>query len=116
MATPRVHQPIHPDILPKLLPEYVQVHNTYNLYTPNIHTLEWNPAVRQNAPVIGGSEPLQVGKVEDIPLSACTMRLFTPEGTPPSDGWPVFLFVLSRRMDVGEHQHRKCLLHEYVQT
>lgn len=90
--TRQVFQPIHPDILPKLLPEYVEFHNANTAFVPAVHTVPWDPAVRQGPPVIGGSTPLPVGSVKDIPLSHCTMRVFTPEGPAPSEGWPVFLF------------------------
>ncbi|GBE77986.1 AB hydrolase superfamily protein [Sparassis crispa] len=88
----QILQPVHPDFVDKLLPEYLAFHNANSLYAPNVHTLPWNPTVRQKPPVAGGSEPLKVGTVEDIALSKCTMRVFTPEGNPPSEGWPVFLF------------------------
>lgn len=93
MATKTVYQPIHPDILPKLLPEYVDFHNANTAFAPAIHEIPWDPACRKNPPVVGGSEPLPVGSVKDLPLSHCKMRVFTPEGQPPADGWPVFLFL-----------------------
>ena len=93
MASERtVYQPLHPEMVPKLLPEYVAFHNANTAYVPSIQDVPWNPDVRKGAPVQGGSEPLTVGAVRDIPLSKCTMRTFTPEGTPPAGGWPAFLF------------------------
>ena len=72
--------------------EYVDFHNANTAFVPSIETVPWNPDVRKGAPVMGGSEPLQVGAVRDIPLSKCTMRTFTPEGAPPAQGWPAFIF------------------------
>ncbi|THH01789.1 hypothetical protein EW026_g949 [Hermanssonia centrifuga] len=93
MASSRqIYQPIHPDFLVKLLPEYVEFHNANTAFFPAVHQVPWDPAVRKGAPVMGGSEPLKVGNVKDVPLSKCTMRIFTPEGTAPAEGWPVFLF------------------------
>ncbi|OBZ78666.1 hypothetical protein A0H81_01069 [Grifola frondosa] len=92
MTERKVHQPIHPDVLPKLLPEYVAHHNEHSVHTPPVHELPWDPAIRKNPPVQGGSEPLKVGDVKDIPLSKCTMRVFTPESAAPAEGWPVFVF------------------------
>ncbi|KAJ3551599.1 hypothetical protein NM688_g4613 [Phlebia brevispora] len=92
MAETKIYQPIHPDFLPKLLPEYVEFHNANTAFVPAIQDIPWDPNCRKFAPVKGGSEPLKVGAVRDIPLSKCTMRTFTPEGTAPVDGWPAFIF------------------------
>ncbi|THH34092.1 hypothetical protein EUX98_g128 [Antrodiella citrinella] len=90
--TRKVLQPIHPDFVSKLLPEYVAHHNATTAFVPPIYSVPWNPAVRNGPAVFGGSEPLKVGDIKDIPLSHCDMRVFTPEGSPPPDGWPVFIF------------------------
>jgi len=88
----KVLQPIHPEFVPKLLPEYVAHHNATTAFVPPIYTVPWDPAVRTKPAVAGGSEPLKVGDVKDISLSHCAMRVFTPEGLKPPDGWPVFIF------------------------
>ena len=90
--TRTVFQPIHPDMLPKLLPEYVEFHNANTAFQPAVHEVPWDPAVRKKPPVQGGSEPLKVGSVRDVQLSKCAVRVFTPEGTAPANGWPVFIF------------------------
>lgn len=35
---------------------------------------------------------MQVGSVEDFKLSKCEVRVFTPEGSSPADGWPALLY------------------------
>ncbi|KAL4243659.1 AB hydrolase superfamily protein [Abortiporus biennis] len=85
-------QPIHPEFLPKLLPEYIAHHNNTTLWTPGIHEIPWHPSIRNRPAVAGGSPPLQVGSIRDIQLKNCMIRVFTPEGTAPSEGWPVFIF------------------------
>ncbi|CCL99045.1 uncharacterized protein FIBRA_01054 [Fibroporia radiculosa] len=87
-----IHQPIHPDIRDRLDPEYAAYHTANNLHVIPLHLLPWDPAVRLNPPVAGGSEPLKVGDVQDLSLSKCAVRVFTPEGSAPQDGWPVYLF------------------------
>ena len=87
-----VYQPIHPEMLPKLDAEYAAFHNANTQYAPWMQDLPWDPAIRKNPPVAGGSEPLKVGSVRDIAMSKCTVRVFTPEGAAPSSGWPVFIF------------------------
>lgn len=93
------YQPIHPELLPRLLPEYVKVHNQSALYQIPIQDLPWDPECRKAPPVQGGSTPLKVGSVNDYDLSKCQVRVFTPEGEAPSQGWPVFLFFHG-----GEHR------------
>lgn len=88
----KIHQPLHPDFVNRLVPDYVAYHNANTAYTVPLHLLPWDPAVRQSPPVSGGSEPLKVGAISDIPLSKFAVRVFTPEGPSPPDGWPVFLF------------------------
>ena len=85
-------QPIHPDFLPKLLPEYVAHHNATTLWGPSCHQIPWDPAIRLGPPVIGGSTPLKVGGTKDISLGKFKVRVFTPEGDAPEGGWPVFIY------------------------
>jgi len=56
------------------------------------HTLPWNPNIRDAPSVPGSSEPLRVGKIADYDLPHTKFRAFTPEGQPPPDGWPLFIF------------------------
>lgn len=88
----KIWQPIHPDFLDKLLPEYIAHHNGTTIFIPPIYAVPWDPAIRKRPAVAGGSEPLKVGSIRDFQLSKCAIRVFTPEGTAPSDGWPVFIF------------------------
>ncbi|OSD03127.1 hypothetical protein PYCCODRAFT_1366208 [Trametes coccinea BRFM310] len=92
MAQPTIYQPIHPDVAGKLLEEYAAFHNTFLAHTVPVHELPWDPSIRNTPAVLGGSEPLKVGNIKDYPLSKCSVRVFTPEGEPPADGWPVFIF------------------------
>ncbi|KAF8153372.1 alpha/beta hydrolase fold-domain-containing protein [Crassisporium funariophilum] len=85
-------QPIHPSIIPRLDPEYLQFHNNNLLYLTPPHTLPWDPSLRNAPAVPGASDPLPVGKTQDYDLPKTKFRAFTPEGTPPPKGWPVFIF------------------------
>lgn len=96
----QVFQPIHPEMVPKLLPEYVEFHNANTAFVPPVQTLPWDPAVRKNPPVAGGSTPLKVGSVRDVPLSNCKVRVFTPEGEVPEGGWPVFIFFHGGKLSI----------------
>jgi acetyl esterase/lipase len=85
-------QPLHPSVLSKLDPEYVEFHTTTLQYIIPPHTLPWDPAIRNAPAVPGGSEPLPVAKTEDYDLKHTKFRSFTPHGTAPDAGWPVFIF------------------------
>ncbi|KIJ59479.1 hypothetical protein HYDPIDRAFT_33167 [Hydnomerulius pinastri MD-312] len=92
-TTQTIHQPIHPDILPRLDPEYVEFHNKHTAFVVPPHTIPWHPDIRK-LPVVPGSSPVvKVGSVRDIALQNCEIRVYSPEGEPPAEGWPVFLYI-----------------------
>jgi len=88
----KIWQPIHPDFLDRLSPEYIEVHNKYILHTPAAQQVPWTPEIRTKLQASGASEPLKVGAVRDVNLTNFSMRVWTPEGEPPSGGWPIFIF------------------------
>lgn len=91
--------PLHESIKDKVHPEYKAFYEQYLLNAPQVH---YQPvaASRVGGKIIpGGSDPLPVGKTEDIaiprqatPGPDVTVRCFTPAGTPPPGGWPVMLY------------------------
>lgn len=87
-----IAQPIHPDILARLDPEYAAFHNQHLKHTIPVHLLPWNASIRDTPAVPGGSEPLAVGEIKDFSLPTCKARTFTPEGPAPSNGWPVLIY------------------------
>jgi len=90
--TEKIWQPIDPEFEHKLDAEYVRFHKTNLLYRPRADQIPWSPATRDTPAVIGTSDLLPVGSIVDYNLSKCKIRVFTPEGGPPVDGWPVFIF------------------------
>ncbi|KAF9236509.1 Alpha/Beta hydrolase protein [Melanogaster broomeanus] len=91
--TQTIHQPIHPDILPRLDPEYADFHNKTTALVVPPHTIPWHPDIRK-LPVVPGSSPVsKVGSVKDLAMQNCKIRVYTPEGGPPAEGWPVFLYI-----------------------
>ncbi|KAH9944333.1 lipase/ esterase [Epithele typhae] len=73
-------------------PTYAAFHNQHLKHSVPVHLLPWSPDIRNAPAVLGGSDPLPVAGVNDYPLSHCSVRVFTPEGTAPAGGWPVFIF------------------------
>lgn len=89
-----VHQPIHPDVRPRLDPEYVSFHDKYLQYAVKNESVPWDPASR-NAPAAsaaGRSAPVEVGDIRDLDRGDYQLRVFTPKGSAPRDGWPVFVW------------------------
>ncbi|KZT37387.1 hypothetical protein SISSUDRAFT_987811 [Sistotremastrum suecicum HHB10207 ss-3] len=84
--------PLHPSIIPRLDPEYVEFYTKYLANVPSQHQVPWTPDLRNQPAQPGGSEPLKVGEIRDFSLAHCKVRVFTPEGEVPDGGWPVFLF------------------------
>jgi hypothetical protein len=84
--------PLHPSIIPRLDPEYIRFHNDTLQYLTPAHTLPWDPSIRNTPTVLGGTEPLKVGRAQDFELTHARFRSFTPEGTPPVEGWPTFIY------------------------
>jgi len=86
-------QAIHPDVVNRLRPEYVEFHNEHIASRVPPHAVPWDPKIR-NAPTVPGGSPVQkVGSVRDIPLQNHKIRVFTPSGTPPEKGWPVYIDI-----------------------
>jgi hypothetical protein len=85
-------QPLHPSIVPRLDPEYVEFHNKHIAQLVPPHVMPWNPVTRNVVPYPGASEPLDVGSINDISLRKCKIRVFTPPRSPSPHGRPVFIF------------------------
>ncbi|EIW80577.1 hypothetical protein CONPUDRAFT_57021 [Coniophora puteana RWD-64-598 SS2] len=85
-------QAIHPDFINRLRPEYIKFHNEHIAHRVPPHKLPWDPAIR-HIPAPGGSPVQKVGSVRDIPLENHTIRVFTPSGSPPEKGWPVYIDI-----------------------
>ena len=92
-VTEKIWQPIDPGFEHKLDAEYVKFHKANLLYKPRTDQLPWSPAIRDAPLTIIITNPLPVASIVDYHLSRCKVRVFTPEGEPPADGWPVFIYI-----------------------
>ncbi|EIN13786.1 lipase/ esterase [Punctularia strigosozonata HHB-11173 SS5] len=84
--------PVHPDFVDKLVPEYVAFHNEHLTSLPALPELPWDPRFRSFPAPPGNTPPQQVGSIKDISLSRFKIRVFTPDGPAPTNGWPALLF------------------------
>lgn len=89
-----IYQPLHSSIRPLLDPEYVAFHDKYVQYVAPEQLRPWTPGYRTRYTwPYAGSPVVEVGSVKDIrPYSNFTIRVFTPNGRPPSGGWPLLLW------------------------
>lgn len=89
-----VVNPLHPEIIPRLDPEYAAYYNAKLANQLQAEQIPWDPAIRAKPAVVGSASPLEVGYTGDIALSKCKMRVFLPKdlSSAPSEGWPVFIF------------------------
>jgi len=89
----KIHQPLHPSVRPKLDPQYAAFHDSHLQYIQPSETFEWNSEVR-NIPGMPdfGSPQLDVGSVRDFVVGEFQVRVFTPVGEVPQDGWGVLVW------------------------
>ncbi|KAL3469586.1 Alpha/Beta hydrolase protein [Aspergillus californicus] len=91
--------PLHTSVAPFLAPEYVSFYNAHVIDKQQVH-LQPVAASRSSGILIPGGGPLlEVGKTIDITITRretegpdIPLRIFTPLGEPPKDGWPVMLY------------------------
>lgn len=94
MADRIIYQPIHPEIRSQLDPEYIAFHEEHLQYVPLSEDSAWDPAQRlASSPFVSTLlESVDVGSIQDVILEHAELRIFTPRGTKPAKGWPVFLW------------------------
>lgn len=98
-ASPQPPYPIHESVRDKLDPEYVEFYNKFIINNQQVH---YQPveASRTSGTLIPGGGPSQpVGKIEDIAIKRTEtegpdvmVRVFTPLGETPSEGWPLMIY------------------------
>ncbi|KAH8892151.1 hypothetical protein GQ53DRAFT_134395 [Thozetella sp. PMI_491] len=75
-----IYQEIHPDVRPKLDPEYVEFHDKYMQYVPRDESKEWDGSARTTPSLPpGGSKPVSIGPIKDVKIGNFEARVFTPE-------------------------------------
>ncbi len=102
MAEPRtIHQPTHPDTRSRPDPEHVAFHEEKVQYILQSEASEWDPAQRSASSAFSPPlESVEVGTIQDVILKHSELRVFTPKGSSPAEGWPVFLwFAIIRRAE-----------------
>ncbi|TVY44546.1 AB hydrolase superfamily protein [Lachnellula occidentalis] len=104
-----IHQPIHPLMRPRLDPQYLAFHEKHFQHLPTIESQAWDPACRNAAAAstLGRAGCVEVGSVRDVVVESemgcgnggcIEMRVFTPRGDAPGEGWPVLGIAVSDLM------------------
>jgi hypothetical protein len=77
------YQPIDPSLRPLLDPEYVAFHEAFMQYEVPDEMKLWDGSARTQSFVpYGGSATVKVGRVVDVTLEHCTVRVFVPISKP----------------------------------
>jgi acetyl esterase/lipase len=92
MASAAPLRPIFPEFAPRVDPEYLAFYNENQANELGLHEIPWTPDLRLKPPQPGGSQPLKVGDVRDKQFEKFAVRIFTPEGERPKDGWPIIVY------------------------
>jgi acetyl esterase/lipase len=98
-----IHQPIHAAVRPHLDPEYVDFHDKYLQYLVPDDRKSWDGSARLGHSRVPPTEstPVPVGSVRDLNLGNFDVRIFTPDGARPPNGWPVFIWFHGGGWAVG---------------
>ncbi|KAE9380659.1 hypothetical protein N431DRAFT_477552 [Stipitochalara longipes BDJ] len=96
---PQPPYPLHPSVKDKLDPTYVDFYNKHIFDKQQVHLQPVSASRTSGILIPGGGPKLPVGKTEDIHLQRkqtdgpdVPIRVFTPEGEKPNDGWPVMVY------------------------
>lgn len=92
--------PLHESVKDKLDPEYVAFYNKHVINIQQVHLQPVEASRTSGVLIPGGGPLLDVAKTEDVSIQrqaadgpAVPLRIFTPKGEKPSDGWPVMLYL-----------------------
>jgi acetyl esterase/lipase len=88
------YQPLHSSVRSTLDPDYVIHHDEhFQFLEPLKRDTVWDSDLRR-APSrfeSTSSGPVKVGSVRNVDLGNFHVRVYTPEGVPPTAGWPVMI-------------------------
>ncbi|KAK5128732.1 hypothetical protein LTR85_000065 [Meristemomyces frigidus] len=96
-------QPIHPSLRLNLDPQYVAFHEEHLQYIKPSEETPWHPDMRkQPSPMrLGGLAKAIVGSVQDLDHNRYQLRVFTPQGSKPENGWPCLIWFHGGGFVVG---------------
>ncbi|RAL07003.1 alpha/beta hydrolase [Aspergillus homomorphus CBS 101889] len=91
--------PLHPSVVDKLDPEYVDFYNTHLIGKQQVHLQPVEASRTSGVLIPGGGPLLPVGKTVNFRIGRrvsegpeIPLRAFIPEGPKPANGWPLMLY------------------------
>lgn len=91
--------PLHPSVQDLLDPEYVAFYNAHVIDKQQVHLQPVEDSRTSGILIPGGGPLIDVGKTTDITIKRrrtegpdVSLRVFTPSGDAPLEGWPVMLY------------------------
>jgi len=91
--------PLHPSVADKIHPDYAEFYNEHIIDKQQVHLQPVEASRTSGILIPGGGPKLPVGKTEDISFERketegpnVVVRVFTPEGETPENGWPLMLY------------------------
>lgn len=88
-----VWQPIHHSLRPYLDPEYVLFHDQHMQYVVPDDAKVWDGTARTHPSLPpGGSIPIKVGRIQDVQLATCKVRVFVPDDNMGEPKYPALLW------------------------
>lgn len=91
--------PLNPEIEAQLDPQYVEFYNKYIIDQQQVHLQPVEKSRSSGTLIPGGGEKQHVASIKDYTVrrtvtkgSDFKIRVFTPDGTPPEKGFPIFLY------------------------
>lgn len=88
-----IWQPIHPSLRPLLDPQYVAFHDSYMQYVMPDDLKVWDGTARtQPSLPPGGTVPAKVGRIQDVQLETCRVRVFVPNDNLGETKYPALLW------------------------
>lgn len=74
----KIWQPLDPEFVHKLAPEYVEFHKAHLIHRPRADQLPWSASIRDQPAVLGSSDPLPVASIKDYSVRLyCSRKLFS---------------------------------------
>lgn len=111
----QVWQPLHPEVRPRLDPQYVSTHDELLQWVPATHMAPFDASMRlpNQASVKTGLDVVPV-LTEEVLLEEFTVLVLTPVTDPaqpkPKTGWPVFIWFHGGGFVLGDHSSELDLL------
>jgi acetyl esterase/lipase len=89
------YQPLNSSIRDRLDPEYVTFHDEILQYVSPAETKDWTPLLRlRPSPLARGfQQKVDVGSICDHELDTFQVRVFTPVGPVPKNGWAALVWL-----------------------